>query len=384
MKLTLPTEPGTEKKYRHFSFESPTGEENRHQLIKREAFFYIGTDAVRIEKLVKILEGRYVVENVASASLFVKRIKESNSVPEAVMVDGKLGKKGIKEIYNYLSSVAGVPLLIDASDLSGGELKEYRKIPYIDEIFFLKDITVEKLISKIAFLKKVKSKPVVVPTIFDNIQQAKKISTRISNILKRAFDILFASIAILVLLPIFLIIALLIRLESKGPIFYVAARAGKGYKIFKFYKFRTMVVDADKKVSELTHLNQYGTDQAGPVFFKISKDPRITRVGAILRNTSLDELPQLLNVLLGDMSLVGNRPLPLYEAATLTTDAHAVRFMAPAGITGLWQIKKRGCSNMSVEERINLDIDYANKSNFIYDLWIIANTPSALLQKESV
>jgi lipopolysaccharide/colanic/teichoic acid biosynthesis glycosyltransferase len=120
------------------------------------------------------------------------------------------------------------------------------------------------------------------------------------------------------------------------------------------------------------------------VFFKVSNDPRITRVGAFLRNTSLDELPQLINVLLADMSLVGNRPLPLYEAQTLTTDEWAARFMAPAGITGLWQIKKRGQDDMSVEERINLDIDYAKRNNFMYDLWIMANTPTALMQKSNV
>jgi len=107
-------------------------------------------------------------------------------------------------------------------------------------------------------------------------------------------------------------------------------------------------------------------------------------VGAFLRNSSLDELPQLFNVLLGDMSLVGNRPLPLYEAETLTTDVWAERFMAPAGITGLWQIKKRGQDDMSVEERIGLDIAYANRNNFMYDLWIMANTPTALIQKSSV
>jgi lipopolysaccharide/colanic/teichoic acid biosynthesis glycosyltransferase len=182
-----------------------------------------------------------------------------------------------------------------------------------------------------------------------------------------------------------LLIALAIRIESKGPVFYVAKRAGKGYKIFNFYKFRTMFVGADEKIAEFLHLNQYDSISGeGPVFFKISNDPRITKVGSFLRNTSMDELPQLFNVLLGNMSLVGNRPLPLYEAETLTTDDWARRFMAPAGITGLWQIKKRGREDMSVEERINLDIDYANKSNFAYDLWIMANTPSALFQKTNV
>ncbi|GAC1484709.1 MAG: hypothetical protein NVS1B13_10430 [Flavisolibacter sp.] len=103
-----------------------------------------------------------------------------------------------------------------------------------------------------------------------------------------------------------------------------------------------------------------------------------------MRNTSLDELPQLFNVLKGDMSLVGNRPLPLYEAATLTTNEFVERFMAPAGITGLWQIKKRGRDEMSIDERISLDISYARKSNIIYDFWIMFNTPKALLQKSNV
>jgi lipopolysaccharide/colanic/teichoic acid biosynthesis glycosyltransferase len=145
-----------------------------------------------------------------------------------------------------------------------------------------------------------------------------------------------------------------------------------------------MQVDADKKVEEYAHLNQYYVSAEGPKFFKISNDPRITKVGRFLRNTSLDELPQLFNVLKGEMSLVGNRPLPLYEAATLTTNEYVERFMAPAGLTGLWQIKKRGKADMSTEERISLDIAYARKYNVLYDFWIMANTPKALFQKSDV
>src|SRR4029077_6095784 len=188
--------------------------------------------------------------------------------------------------------------------------------------------------------------------------------------------------ALLLLSPVFILIAIAIRVESKGPILYISKRAGRGYKIFDFFKFRTMLAGADNRIHELSHLNQYAESEANdPSFFKINNDPRITRVGEFLRNTSLDELPQLFNVLLGDMSLVGNRPLPLYEAETLTTDTTAERFLAPAGITGLWQIKKRGRMNMSVDERISLDIDYANHSNLLFDMWIMAHTPQALMQK---
>ena len=118
------------------------------------------------------------------------------------------------------------------------------------------------------------------------------------------------------------------------------------------------------------------------ILHKIKDDARITWISKIIRKTSIDELPQLFNVLKGDMSIVGNRPLPLYEAETLTTDEWAKRFLAPAGITGLWQIRKKTNKNMSIEERIHLDINYADKHTFAYDLWILANTPTALLQKD--
>ncbi len=141
---------------------------------------------------------------------------------------------------------------------------------------------------------------------------------------------------------------------------------------------------ADSELSSLAHLNQYGENAADGVFFKIKDDPRITKFGQFLRNTSLDEIPQLFNVLIGDMSLVGNRPLPLYEAEKLTRDQIAWRFLAPAGITGLWQITKRGKDNMSPDERIALDMEYAMKNSFWLDMKILLSTFPALLQKEKV
>ncbi len=181
-------------------------------------------------------------------------------------------------------------------------------------------------------------------------------------------------------------IAVAIRLESSGPVFYVSKRAGSGYKIFDFLKFRTMRVGADAELAKLAHLNQYSAEggQSKSVFFKIENDPRITRLGNFLRNTSLDELPQLINVLKGDMSIVGNRPLPLYEAQQLTKEQCAMRFMTAAGITGLWQVTKRGKKNLSEDERIALDVQYAMDNSFQSDMKLIFKTLPALTQEAAV
>ncbi len=201
---------------------------------------------------------------------------------------------------------------------------------------------------------------------------------------KRAVDIVGSSVVLIMFSPVLLLTALLIRLESRGPVIYRSKRSGTGYQVFDFLKFRSMYPDADKRLKEMQALNQYKSEEGGVTFTKIKNDPRITRVGRIIRKTSIDELPQLLNVLRGDMSLVGNRPLPLYEAEQLTTDEWAYRFLAPAGMTGLWQITKRGGNEMSAEERINLDVTYAKNHSFWYDLKIMLKTPFAIIQKENV
>ena len=120
-------------------------------------------------------------------------------------------------------------------------------------------------------------------------------------------------------------------------------------------------------------------EENGPALSS-ANDPRVTKFGAFLRNTSLDELPQLFNVLKGDMSLVGNRPLPLYEAAGLTTDEFADRFLAPAGLTGLWQIRKNTKKELTAEERIDLDINYARHHTLMMDFWIMAQTPKVIFK----
>ncbi len=201
---------------------------------------------------------------------------------------------------------------------------------------------------------------------------------------KRAVDIAVSSAAIILLSPLFLLIGILIKLESRGPVVYRSKRAGMGYQVFDFLKFRSMYADADQRLKELAHLNQYDAKNGDVTFVKFANDPRVTRVGRIIRKTSIDELPQLFNILKGDMSLIGNRPLPLYEAEQLTKDEFTPRFIAPAGLTGLWQVTKRGRADMSVEERIGLDVRYAQKHSLKMDLHILLKTIPAMIQKENV
>ena len=208
--------------------------------------------------------------------------------------------------------------------------------------------------------------------------------TYTTPISKRIFDIISSGLALLFLSPFLLLIAAIIRLDSKGPVIYKSKRVGTGYKIFNFYKFRTMRIGADKEIDELSSLNQYGEGAGKSAFVKIKNDPRITKLGQFLRNTSIDELPQLYNVFKGDMSLVGNRPLPLYEAEMLTSNEWTQRFLGPAGLTGLWQISKRGKNDMSEYERKKLDNFYATHHSFWLDIKIILGTFPALLQKEKV
>ena len=197
---------------------------------------------------------------------------------------------------------------------------------------------------------------------------------------KRVFDIVFSLVALTLLSIPFLIIAIIIKLTSKGDVFYLSDRAGTGYKIFKFIKFRSMAEGADQQIKDLAHLNNY-EDNQDAVFVKLKNDPRVTKIGKFIRKGSIDELPQFFNVLKGDMSIVGNRPLPLYEAEMLTKDAWAARFIAPAGLTGLWQTAPGGKVNVSNEDRIQLDIEYANNNSFWMDLKIIAKTLPAMLQQ---
>ncbi|MBR1435231.1 MAG: sugar transferase [Bacteroidales bacterium] len=280
--------------------------------------------------------------------------------------------------------------------------------------------------------------------LFDNQVSKQKILSFKIPLWKRLFDIVVSFIAIIILSPILILTAIAIKIEdSKGPVLFKSKRVGTNYTVFDFLKFRSMYNDAEQRLKELSKSNnQYAEhEQEDPktvitsplgdeaeqqmfdtgmesemmisdeevmlvgddfvvaesdfnrqkeedinnAFVKIENDPRVTKVGRIIRKWSIDELPQLFNILKGDMSIVGNRPLPLYEAEKLTADSSIDRFMAPAGLTGLWQVEERGKGgNMSAEERKQLDIKYGQTYNFALDMKIIWRTLFAFKQEENV
>ena len=286
-----------------------------------------------------------------------------------------------QEAYKFVSNLQKcpqfrlVPAILVNPDKTVSDKRAAKKAGADD--LYLGTFEVQDMLDRITFLNETKQK-----NFEEELPSNPQPDLRLS-VGKRLFDILFSFLALLVLSPVMLLVAILIKLESRGPVFYVSKRVGTGYRIFDFYKFRSMRADADKMIPDLQHLNQYKSP-GGSTFFKLDNDPRVTRIGRFIRNTSLDELPQLINVLKGDMSIVGNRPLPLYEAERITKDLWSKRFLAPAGITGLWQVTKRGNKEMSAEERIALDMTYADHCSLWYDLKIVAQTVPALLQKESV
>lgn len=189
---------------------------------------------------------------------------------------------------------------------------------------------------------------------------------------KRLIDLIGSSALLILCAPLFVVIAAIIKFDSKGPVFFVQERMGYNKRRFRMLKFRTMVADAEARLKSIEHLNE----KDGPIF-KIRKDPRITRVGGLLRKSSLDELPQLINVLLGDMSLVGPRPLSLRDALGLEESWQKRRFSVRPGMTCLWQISGR--SNLSFEQWMKLDLEYIDDWSLLLDGWILLKTIPAVL-----
>ena len=207
-----------------------------------------------------------------------------------------------------------------------------------------------------------------------NINEVKK--SNFYEIIKRLFDIICSLISIIILSPVFILISILIKIEDpKGKILFSQDRCGKNGKIFKMYKFRSMVHNAEELLEDLQKMNE----MSGPVF-KIKEDPRITRVGKFIRKTSLDELPQIINILNGDMSFVGPRP-PLVNEVKQYNEYQIQRLLVKPGLTCIWQVSGR--NNIDFDEWIELDLKYIKERNLMLDLTLIPKTIPALLGDEN-
>ncbi|KDS38152.1 bacterial sugar transferase family protein [Bacteroides ovatus str. 3725 D9 iii] len=382
-------------------------------------FVYIGRDSKTIELLSRLSIGVfYAAPNCSKAVKVLEKIREKYDA--ALFFEQVNISKDIADIQYMHKKYPGLYMVLVIDSLSKEEASEYLKAGINNTIKY--ETSQEALKDLSTFLKRRKDQKIKALQL-----KAQNINAFRLPLWKRTFDIFFSGMAILCLSPLLIFTALAIRIESKGPIIYKSKRVGSNYQIFDFLKFRSMYTDADKHLKDFNALNQYQQEdediwgeepeaevneeideeeillisddfviseedyinkkskEKSNAFVKLENDPRITKIGRIIRKYSIDELPQLINILKGDMSIVGNRPLPLYEAELLTSDEHIDRFMGPAGLTGLWQGEKRGeAGKLSAEERKQLDITYAKTFSFWLDIKIILKTVTAFIQKENV
>lgn len=384
---------------------------------------YIGPSEQTYERINGLVDGnlkRYdtIEDAIKRADDFSKNSNKVNIVfieRSAIAVN----PKGLGSLREKCAKVYAVLL---SKDMSQSMRSNYLKLGFND--------LMSPEISNSDFRSKMQVIGFVSQKLFDSVAKDEKVQLFKLPLGIRIFDIIFSLCALIVLSPLLICVAIAIRLESPGKIIYKSKRVGSNYKVFDFLKFRSMYADADKRLKEFNQHNQYANAQSDNkiednkielsedmvddsdlsnmligddyvideekylkgineeqknAFVKFEHDPRITKVGRFIRKYSIDELPQLINVLKGDMSIVGNRPLPVYEAELLTNDADAMRFMAPAGLTGLWQVEKRGeGGKLSAEERKQLDIKYAETYSFWLNLKIILKTFTAFIQKDDV
>lgn len=372
-----------------------------------------------------------VLENSVKATKFL----HSHKNLDAILCDNNLpGNNGIF-LYDWIRSQSeydAIPFVLLSKDFNPELYKtSFRK--QIDDFYVISNTAASAILNRIEFLSQHRKPKYKKETVLDLSEEMYKMPLS-----KRIFDIFVASSLLIVASPFLLLIIVAIRLESKGKVYYISKRVGR--KTFDFYKLRSMRTGSDELLKKLAvEKNQYKKEETkssdnpldipcprcsklpkgqtcsplmyidtheicdywftvqkkeaaknNSTFVKIVDDPRVTKVGKFIRNTSIDELPQLINVLKGDMSIVGNRPLPVYEAEMLTGDELSKRFLAPPGITGLWQVELRGKGGkMSEEERIRLDNEYADQFkgdnySFWNDIKLILRTIPAILQKGSV
>lgn len=336
------------------------------------------------------------MDNVFSVSHWIA----INGLPDALVCERNLLGESVFEFYDFwvdkFDKDQRIPfILLEEHNQEKVLAVTERKIDGV----LTKPASEETLIRQILMLRK--DKPGLNQDQISDIEGFKPYKL---TLLKRAFDIILASICLLIVSPILLIFMIAIRLETKGKVFYVSKRVGSGLQVFDFYKLRSMYAYSDKRLKELAHLNEIiketsglSTDKSPAEINSVNQesdrdnstlqgDSRVTKVGYFMRKLNIDELPQLFNVIKGDLSMVGNRPLPLYEAELLTTTDWNDRFLGPAGVTGIWKVvSRRRLRSMSHEERNRLQNKYSkiagSRNPFWKDGWVIIQTLPVLFKK---
>ncbi len=320
---------------------------------------------------------------------------------------GKLVAQAIKREPNYGYRI--LAFIDDAPDKAGGSVGGIRvakgirkaslyvkKLGAQDVIIAMPSADKELIQSTVDRIQPITERVLIIPDLFDiavlgtsvqhflygdiiSFEVKSNLSSPLNLALKRTFDITVSLLLLPLVLPLMGIIALLIRAESKGSAIFTQSRVGKGGKEFKIYKFRTMYEDAEQRLKELLSKDPKAREE-WKRFRKIKNDPRITRVGAFLRRTSLDELPQIINVLKGEMSLVGPRPVTAEEIREHYREKAVHYYRVPPGLTGLWQVMGR--SNTSYDYRVALDVWYVRNWNPLLDVVILLKTVKVVLKRE--
>lgn len=346
----LPTKKNILDTYKRYSL--PVAEAAPTEVTKMQ-FFYIGTQARHTAKLKNDFEFGYTSVSTSDALFALKRLlkkQDAVTIPNMIIAEAAQGTEHLVELHKFIYThkiMADVPFIVDVTGLSQEELTRFKRYEFIDELIVLNEFSADSLQTKVNFLTNMKQKHLQQPQA-GKIERSFRTYPTVRALLKRGLDIAISSTLLVALGPVMLLIALGVKYDTGGPVLFSTLRTGRGYRIFNLYKFNTLIQDAAKKKN------------GAPV----------SRFGLLLRKTSLDELPQLLNVWLGDLSLVGHRALPLYEASRLTSNANAPYFMAAAGLTG-WQKN----SQTAIPADVQLEPS-GDRSERLYDIWLSKQTLS--------
>jgi exopolysaccharide biosynthesis polyprenyl glycosylphosphotransferase len=365
--------------------ESGVGPYSARELLLASAVAALTVPLARVLSLATLrarssLERTVVVGAGEVGRLVARKLARRDDVEVVGFVDGSPPRADPLLRLPYLGTPAELPALVTALDVDRVVIafsteRDERITEVVRSLDGLEDVRIE-VVPRLFEVLGVKSASLGVEGVPLVNVSAPRLSPA-SRVLKRALDLALALCAVVVLAPFLLLAAALIKLDAPGPVLFRQRRVGRGSKPFEMYKFRTMVADADGRKAEYAHLNKFVQEGLDARMFKLSGDPRVTRIGRFLRRHSLDELPQLINVLRGDMSLVGPRPLVPEEDEHVERWARRRLDVRP-GMTGLWQVLGR--NDIPFDEMVRLDYQYVREWSLGTDLLLLARTVPVVLR----